>query len=58
MINLLLLLSMLLALHHWLLEPLMRWSAAVLELGSLPWLALMVLAWLLAGRGSEQHPRR
>jgi hypothetical protein len=50
LINLVLLLSVLLALHRWLLEPLMHGSAAVFELGGLPWLVLTVLAWLLAGR--------
>ena len=50
MINLVLLLSVLLALHHWLLEPLMHGSAAMLQLDALPWLVLAVLAWLLAGR--------
>jgi hypothetical protein len=46
-----LLLSALLALNHWLLEPFTAWGEALLELRLLPWLALAVLAWLLAGGG-------
>lgn len=56
-ILLLLLLSVLLALHHWLLEPLINWGTALLDLRALPWLSLAVLSWLLAGsnKGSEQR---
>jgi len=45
-----LLVGVLLALNHWLLEPLTAWGETVLELRLLPWLGLAVLAWLLAGR--------
>lgn len=49
MIVLLLVLSLLLGIHAWLLEPLVQGVTAVLELPMLPWLALGVAAWLLAG---------
>ncbi|MFM2079800.1 MAG: hypothetical protein RLZZ219_482 [Cyanobacteriota bacterium] len=52
---LLLLLLVLTGLHHWLVEPLMVWGAALLELHLLPWVLLGALAWLLAG---ETSPRR
>ena len=45
-----LLVGVLLTLTHWLLEPLTGWGETLLELRLLPWLALGVLAWLLAGR--------
>ena len=48
MILLSLLLSVLLALNYWLLEPFTAWGEALLELRLLPWLLLGVLAWLLA----------
>ncbi len=48
MINLLLLLSALLTLHRWLLEPLMSGCEALLDLRSLPWLLLVAAIWLLA----------
>ena len=50
MILLTLLVGVLLTLAHWLLEPLTGWGEALLELRLIPWLALGVLAWLLAGR--------
>ena len=45
-----LLVSVLLTLNHWLLETLTGWGESLLELRLLPWLALGVGAWLLAGR--------
>ena len=51
MIPLLLLLTLLLGLHAWLLEPTVLAITALLELSALPWLALGVAAWVLAGRG-------
>ena len=50
MIALVLLLTLLLSLNAWLLEPLMEAISAVLELSLWPWLALAAGAWLLAGR--------
>jgi hypothetical protein len=44
-----LLLLVLLGLHHWLMEPLLRAGTAVFELSWLPWLLLGLLAWVLAG---------
>ena len=44
-----LLLLVLLGLHHWLMEPLLRAGTAVFELGWLPWLLLGLLAWVRAG---------
>lgn len=49
-IALTLLLVLLLSLHHWLLEPLLRLGEALVELRALPWLGLALLAWLIAGR--------
>ena len=46
---LVLLISLLLGLNRWLLEPLLSASSDVLELNLLPWLAIGLLAWLLAG---------
>lgn len=46
---LILLITLLLGLNHWLLEPLLFASSELLELKLLPWLALGLLAWLLAG---------
>lgn len=34
---------------HWLLEPLLALGAALLNLVVLPWLALTLLLWILAG---------
>ena len=45
-----LLVLVLLTLNHWLLETLTGWGESLLELRLLPWLALGVGAWLLAGR--------
>jgi hypothetical protein len=47
-----LLLLVLLSLHHWLMEPLLRAGTAVFELSWLPWLLLGPLTWVLAG-GTE-----
>jgi hypothetical protein len=47
------LLTLLLSLNAWLLEPLVQGITAVLELPVLPWLALAIGAWLLAG-GQER----
>ncbi|MCP9830689.1 hypothetical protein KBY80_04705 [Synechococcus sp. JJ3a-Johnson] len=44
-----LLLLVLLGLHHWLMEPLLRAATAVFELSWLPWLLLGLVAWVLAG---------
>ena len=49
MIVLLLVLSLLLGINAWLIEPLLQGLTAVLEQPILPWLALGVAAWLLAG---------
>lgn len=46
---LILLMLVLLAGHHWLMEPLLLWGEAVLELRWLGWLLLALLGWLLAG---------
>lgn len=43
------------ALCHWLLAPLLAWGTWLLNLVVLPWLALLLLAWLLAGRPAR-HP--
>jgi hypothetical protein len=51
-IALTLLLVLLLSIHHWLLEPLLSLGEAMVELTALPWLALGLLAWLIAGRSS------
>lgn len=51
---LLLLLLVLTALHHWLLEPLMVAGEALLELRLLPWLALALLGWVLAGESGQR----
>jgi hypothetical protein len=53
---LILLMVVLLAAHHWLMEPLLLWGEAVLELRWLGWLAMAVVAWVLAGR-SEGRDR-
>ena len=50
MIALLLLLTVLLSLNAWLLEPLVQGITAVLELPWLPWLLLALGAWVLAGK--------
>lgn len=49
MSGLLLVLSLLLGLSHWLLEPLVSWCSQLLELQLLPWLLLVAGAWILAG---------
>lgn len=49
MTALLLLLTLLLSLNAWLLEPLVQGITGVLELPLLPWLFLAVGAWVLAG---------
>jgi hypothetical protein len=46
---LLLLLSVVLVFHHWLIEPLIGLSSAALEWRLLPWLLLIGAVWLLAG---------
>jgi hypothetical protein len=46
---LLLLLSVVLVFHHWLIEPLIGLSSTALELRLLPWLVLIGAVWLLAG---------
>ena len=58
MTALLLLLTLLLSLNAWLLEPLVQGITGVLELPLLPWLFLAVGAWVLAGnQRSEKNPR-
>lgn len=52
---LILLTLVLLAAHHWLMEPLLLWGEAVLELRGMGWLVLAVLAWLLAGGNDRTH---
>lgn len=54
MIVLVVLLTLLLSLHAWLLEPLVQGITAALELPVLPWLALGIGAWVLAG--GEKRP--
>ena len=51
---LILLLALLLGLHHWLMEPLLWLGEAALELRALPWLLLVVLAWVVSGRGGAR----
>ena len=53
MSGLLLVLSLLLGLSHWLLEPLVTWSSQLLELQALPWLLLIAMAWVLAGKPAK-----
>ena len=53
MTTLILLIAALLGFNHWLLEPAVQASSDLLELKLLPWLALGVAAWLLAGRPSD-----
>lgn len=53
MIALALVLTLLLGLHHWLLEPVLELSEALLELRGLPWLLLAVGASLLSGRNAD-----
>ena len=55
MIALVLLLVVLLAMHHWVMEPVMAWGEVLLELRALPWLAIATLAWLLAGPRSDRN---
>lgn len=38
------------AVFHWAMEPLLQWVPSVMELTALPWLALVLGLWLLAGR--------
>ena len=52
---LLVLLVVLLSLHRWLMEPLLAAAEGVLELGALPWFAVIGVAWLLAGRSEERR---
>jgi hypothetical protein len=52
---LLVLLVVLLSLHRWLMEPLLAAAEAVLELGALPWFAVIGVAWLLAGPTEERR---
>jgi hypothetical protein len=56
-IALVLLLVVLLAMHHWVMEPVMAWGQALLELRALPWLAVAALAWLLAGPRGDRNSR-
>ena len=55
MIALLVLLALLLGLSHWLLEPLVQLGTTLLELTWLPWLVLLLGAWLLAGQSGRPH---
>jgi hypothetical protein len=48
------LLTLLLSLNAWLLEPLVQGITTLLELPVLPWFALGIGAWLLAGE--RQRP--
>ena len=57
MIALVLLLVVLLAMHHWVMEPVMALGEALLELRALPWLAVAALAWLLAGPRGDRNSR-
>ena len=54
MTALILLIAALLGLNHWLLEPAVQASSELLELKLLPWLALGVAAWLMAGRAGDR----
>lgn len=45
-----LLVMLLLGLQHWLLQPLLLLGSALFELRALPWLAIGLLLWLMAGR--------
>ena len=54
MTPLILLVLLLMALHHWLLQPLLLAGTWLLELRPLPWLLLAGLAWLLAGRHDQR----
>jgi hypothetical protein len=54
MAALLLTLVIILAVLHWLLEPLLHGLEAPLQLQWMPWLALGLGAWLLAGAGGEE----
>lgn len=47
---LIVLLTLYLAPNHWLLTPLLNWSSGLLEGRALPWLGVILLAWLMAGR--------
>jgi len=47
---LILLITVLLSLNAWLLEPLLQLISHGLELRLLPWLLLGVVGWLLAGQ--------
>ena len=49
----LLLLSVVLVIHHWLIEPLIGLSSAALEWRLLPWLLLIGAVWLLAGESQR-----
>lgn len=42
------------ALCHWLLEPLLAGGTWLLNLVVLPWLPLLLLGWLLAGRPARR----
>jgi len=53
MTALILLIAALLGFNHWLLEPAVQASTDLFELKLLPWLALGVAAWLVAGRPSD-----
>ena len=53
MTTLILLIAALLGLNHWLLEPAVQASTDLFELKLLPWLALGVAAWFVAGRPSD-----
>jgi hypothetical protein len=53
MTGLILVIAVLMGLNHWLLEPALQASTDLFELKLLPWLALGVAAWLLAGRPSD-----
>jgi len=54
-ITLLLLLILLLGLNVWLLEPALAFGSKLLELRPLPWLALGISAWLLAGGNRSER---
>ena len=53
MTGLILVIAVLMGLNHWLLEPALQASSDLLELKLLPWLALGLAAWLVAGRPSD-----
>jgi len=50
-----LLVTLLMSLDHWLVNPLLGLGSALLQLRALPWLAIGLLLWLLAGPPSSRR---